>query len=384
MKEGFQNEKVHFGVRQQTNLLRDQVAHVTRCGRTFSFKKLCPRNRACHQGSGSRDFARNADGGGIDSLGLPSVTGSIQLFPRSEESECLQDLCAGIEKLPMQLAQGVRMLDGHFGCELSTSFSGADFFASRATVHPSATLEFEEVSAVSQYNALLCNLLQYVFSLSHMRSWPCCVVCAKTTAAAPTSPASVPNFAETIGRPRLSSAKMCSRQLRWNASQYKPPAIPKPPPTTTISGSSTFTRNATLTPSASPAEVNIAVASLSPFDAARNTSSQVSASSRFSALANAKRFATAGPEANSSSTGRSFAPQWVHTVLNGLLDSVIALPFAPFNGWPSSTRQELIPVPTVTYANRRCPSPAPKVASPTAAARTSDSTCAGAIPDNLS
>src|SRR5882762_1715516 len=176
MKEGFQNEKVHFGVRQQTNLLRDQVAHVTRCGRTFPFKKLCPRNRACHQGPGSRDFARNADGGGIDSLGLPSVTGSIQLFPRSEESECLQDLCAGIEKLPMQLAQGIRMLDGHFGCELSTSFSGADFFASRATVHPSATLEFEEVSTVSQYNALLCNLLQYVFSLSHMRSWPCCVV----------------------------------------------------------------------------------------------------------------------------------------------------------------------------------------------------------------
>ena len=41
-----------------------------------------------------------------------------------------------------------------------------------------------------------------------------------------------------------------------------------------------------------------------------------------------------------------------------------------------------MPVPTVIYTKRGCPRPAPKMASPTAAARTSDSTKAGAISDN--
>src|SRR5207237_2156877 len=118
--------------------------------------------------------------------------------------------------------------------------------------------------------------------------------------------------------------KIGAPQLRRNASQYRPPAMPRPPPITMISGSSTFTRNAALTPNAWPAEINISIASLSPFDAARKTSSAAEIFSDF--LTCAKRFAIAGPEANSSSTGRNFAPQWVQTVLRGLLDNVIALP----------------------------------------------------------
>src|SRR5205823_5860778 len=114
-----------------------------------------------------------------------------------------------------------------------------------------------------------------------------------------------------MGNLRLLSAKICSRQVRSNEFQYNPPAVPKPPPTTITSGSSTFTRNAVLTPSASPAEVNISNASLSPFDAARNTSSQLSADSVF--LICAKRLAIAGPEATSSNTGRNFG----QLLLNG-------------------------------------------------------------------
>src|ERR1700730_3923316 len=174
MKEGFQNQKVHSGVCQQTNLLGDQVAHVARRRRTFPLEELRPRHRPCNQGTASRHFARNAHGGDVDGLGLFSVSGSMQLFPGSEEGECLQHLRSRVEKFAMQLAQGIRMLDGYFGSECSAAFARPDLFASRAAVHPAAALQFNEVSSITQYNALLCDSFEYVFSWSHKRSLPCC------------------------------------------------------------------------------------------------------------------------------------------------------------------------------------------------------------------
>src|SRR5215469_16339953 len=50
-----------------------------------------------------------------------------------------------------------------------------------------------------------------------------------------------------------------------------PPAVPNPPPKMTNSGSRTLIKNATLVPSASPAEFRISIASRSPLDAARKT-----------------------------------------------------------------------------------------------------------------
>jgi len=54
------------GVCQKTNLLGDQITHLSRRGGAFSFKKLCSRHRACNQRAASSYFARNAHGGGID------------------------------------------------------------------------------------------------------------------------------------------------------------------------------------------------------------------------------------------------------------------------------------------------------------------------------
>src|ERR1700675_358189 len=129
MKEGFQNEKVRLGVCQQTNLLADQVAHVAGRGRTLSFKELSPRNRARNQCFASRDFTCNTHRRRIDGLGLLPEPRSIQFFPRSEEGESLQHLRASVEKLAVQLAQSIGMLDGYFGRELSAAFAGPDLFA---------------------------------------------------------------------------------------------------------------------------------------------------------------------------------------------------------------------------------------------------------------
>jgi hypothetical protein len=41
MKESFENKKVNPGVGEQTNLLREQVAHVARRRTTFPLEKLC-------------------------------------------------------------------------------------------------------------------------------------------------------------------------------------------------------------------------------------------------------------------------------------------------------------------------------------------------------
>src|SRR6184192_1886137 len=129
--------------------VRDQITHLSRRGGAFSFKKLCSRHRACNQRAASSYFARNTHGGGIDGLGLLSVPGSIQFFPRSEESECLQDLRAGVEKFVVQLAQSIGMLDGHFGCELSAAFARSNSFTARTAVHPATTLQFDEVSPIA-------------------------------------------------------------------------------------------------------------------------------------------------------------------------------------------------------------------------------------------
>ena len=192
------------------------------------------------------------------------------------------------------------------GVNCPLPFPVPNFLASRAAIHPATTLQLDEISAVAQDDAVL------LIRSNMFLVCPINVVCfgiflRKPRPRLQPTQRQFPISRVTIGRPRLLSAKMCSRQLVRNVSQYKPGADLDRRPTTIISGSSTFTRNATLTPNASPAEVSISLASLSPFDAALKTSSQVPRHCSFLVAAN--RLAMAGPEANSSSTGCSFRPQ---------------------------------------------------------------------------
>src|SRR5204862_4526432 len=92
-------------------------------------------------------------GGVVDDLGLCTIAGAVQFVACGEKRERLQHLRAGLEKFPMQFAEGVRVLDGHFGRELAAAFAGADFVATRTAVHVTATLEFDEVTAVSEDSA---------------------------------------------------------------------------------------------------------------------------------------------------------------------------------------------------------------------------------------
>src|ERR1043166_47907 len=47
------------------------------------------------------------------------------------------------------------MLNGDFGRELTAALAGSDFFAAGAAVHVPATLEFDQITAVPQHNAIL-------------------------------------------------------------------------------------------------------------------------------------------------------------------------------------------------------------------------------------
>jgi hypothetical protein len=64
-------------------------------------------------------------------------------------------LGAGIEKLPMQLAERVRVLDGHLRRELAAPATRADLLASGPAVDIAAALEFQQISAVADDDAVL-------------------------------------------------------------------------------------------------------------------------------------------------------------------------------------------------------------------------------------
>src|SRR5262249_42023352 len=115
--------------------------------------------------------------------------------------------------------------------------------------------------------------------------------------------------------------------------------------------------------------------------AAATTASAVSTGSTWHWL---KRFTSAGPEANSSSTGRTQLWHRGQTTLIGLLARTSAFPRAPAYGRPWRTSVELIPVPIVTKAMLRYARPAPNRASAIAAARTSASTQTGPTGANTS
>src|SRR5437867_1128270 len=62
------------------------------------------------------------------------------------------------------------MFDCYFGGELASSLPRANLFATGAAVDPAAALEFDQVAAVTQYNFVFLDPVQYVFSFFHEQS----------------------------------------------------------------------------------------------------------------------------------------------------------------------------------------------------------------------
>src|SRR5215471_1630154 len=173
VEKSFQNQKVHTRVDEQPDLFANQVSDVPPRERAFPFEKLCARNRASHQGFTPRNVARYTHRGVVDRFRLLAVTGPVQFFPSSEESERLQDFGTCVKELAMQFAQCVGMFDGYFGRKLSAALARTDLFAFRAACHPAPALEFNQISAVAQHHALLRDFFQYVFSLLPEHNLPC-------------------------------------------------------------------------------------------------------------------------------------------------------------------------------------------------------------------
>src|SRR5215472_1893812 len=173
VEKSFQNQKVHARVGEQPDLFGNQVSDVPPRGRAFPFGKLCARNRASDQGFIPRNVARYAHRGVVDRFRLLAVTGPVQFFPSSKESERLQDFGTGVKELAMQFAQCIGMFDGYFGRKLPAALARTDLFASRTTGHPAPALEFKQVSAVAQHHTLRRDSFQYVFSLLPKHNLPC-------------------------------------------------------------------------------------------------------------------------------------------------------------------------------------------------------------------
>src|SRR5215831_12547217 len=107
MEEGLENEKVHAGSREQANLLGNEIADVVRRGLPFAFEELSTRNRARHESLIACDLTGDANSSVVDRLRLFAITGAVQLLPRSEECERLQNFGAGVQKLAMEFAKRV-------------------------------------------------------------------------------------------------------------------------------------------------------------------------------------------------------------------------------------------------------------------------------------
>src|ERR1051325_14715 len=142
---------------------------------------------------------------------------------------------------------------------------------------------------------------------------------------------------------------------------------------TTRSGSSVLTSCAIAEPSANPALRTTSLASGCPVPASAIT---LRASPGW-----LTRRPSAGPDEKSSSARLLESIPSIAGNTPRALAKVPVNPRAPRYGWPFVTRQQLIPVPTVTNKNISEPAPAPNFASARAAARTSASTRVGKIDD---
>jgi hypothetical protein len=171
VEEGFQNQKIDSRRLKQPDLLGDMVASLSEGVGTLALDELGPRDAAGHQGAIARNFLCQANGGLVDLFGLGAVAGAVQFFARAEECQRLENLRTGCQKLAVQLAQRVRLLDGDLRSELAAAAPGADLLAPRAAVDIAAPLEFDQVATVADDRAFVHQFGNRLHpSVSHARS----------------------------------------------------------------------------------------------------------------------------------------------------------------------------------------------------------------------
>ena len=120
----------------------------------FALDKLRARDAAGHERLVARHFLGQLDGGRVDFFRLSAIAGAAQLFARAKKRQRLQHMRAGVEKLAMQLAERIRMLDGDLRRELAAAAAGADLLAAGAAVHIAAALQLDQVAAIANDEAL--------------------------------------------------------------------------------------------------------------------------------------------------------------------------------------------------------------------------------------
>jgi hypothetical protein len=86
----------------------------------------------------------------IDRLRLRSIARAGQLLARAEEGQRLKNLGSGPEEFAMQLTEGLGLLDGNFGRELTAALARANLFAAGAAVHIAASFQFDEIASVAE------------------------------------------------------------------------------------------------------------------------------------------------------------------------------------------------------------------------------------------
>ena len=155
MKEGLQNQEVDAGVLEQADLLGDVVARLAERRPCPSRSTSCVRETlpATSAWSPATSLASFTAAELIASV-CGAVAGAAQLLARAEKRERLQHLRAGAEKLAVQLAQRVGMLDRDLRRELPAAAAGADLLAARAAVDVAAALQFDQIAAVADDGAL--------------------------------------------------------------------------------------------------------------------------------------------------------------------------------------------------------------------------------------
>lgn len=87
----------------------------------FALGELSAGHAARDEGVVARNFFRELHGSVVDVFGLGAVAGAAQIFARSEKGKRLKHLGSRVEKLPVQFAQGMRVVDGDLRGKLSHS-----------------------------------------------------------------------------------------------------------------------------------------------------------------------------------------------------------------------------------------------------------------------